>query len=364
MKNFSFTGYVLLLVMTLSGCTKDDLSTEFKEGPKSEFNEVPSALKVEAEAAGAPLFDLATVPNGDLLVADASVGITDIHGNVETVLPGITSIAPIGSGNMWATKGLSGDPGTYTGQALYKVNKHRTSVVADLYEFETNFDPDGAGADSNPYSVVALNSSEALVVDSGANDLLRVDNQGNIEVVAVFPVEPGSTQNIKELLGCPESGAGPCNFGPTIPTQAVPTSVVIGPDGYYYVGELKGFPAPAGESNIWKISPDATGAMCGSSPDCVKLFDGGFTSIIDMVFDKNGILYVAELDEKSWFAVEMVDAGVGGTISACDPETLDCDVIASGIPMLTAITFDKEGRLWATRNALIPGQAEVVEIPL
>ena len=148
-----------------------------------------------------------------------------------------------------------------------------------------------------------------------------------------------------------------------MPAQAVPTTVVIGPDKYYYVGELKGFPAPIGESNIWRISPDAAGAMCGSSPDCVKLFDGGFTSIMDMAFDKNGILYVAEMDVKSWFAVE-AGVGGGGRIQACDPQTLNCEVIASGIPMLTAITFDKKGKLWATRNALIPGLAEVIEIPL
>lgn len=31
MKNFSFKGLVLLLLMTLTGCTNEDLSTEFME---------------------------------------------------------------------------------------------------------------------------------------------------------------------------------------------------------------------------------------------------------------------------------------------------------------------------------------------
>jgi hypothetical protein len=44
--------------------------------------------------------------------------------------------------------------------------------------------------------------------------------------------------------------------------------------------------------------------VCGESPKCVKVFDGGFTSIIDLTFRK-GRLYVAELDEKSWAAVEI-----------------------------------------------------------
>jgi hypothetical protein len=36
--------------------------------------------------------------------------------------------------------------------------------------------------------------------------------------------------------------------------------------------------------------------------------------------------------------------------------------VAEGIPQLTAITFDKRGKLWATQNSLVPGGAEVIEI--
>jgi hypothetical protein len=187
-----------------------------------------------------------------------------------------------------------------------------------------------------------------------------------VEVLAIFPDEVVSTTNLQSLIGCPNPFipdlAFICNI-PMMPAQAVPTSVVVGPDGYYYVGELKGFPAPTGESNLWRVSPNASGAECGSSPDCVKVFDGGFTSIIDLAFGADGKLYVAELDEQSWFAVEVLGGGVGGTISACDLSTLAVEEVASGIPILTAITFGKDGALWATENALIPGLAQVVEIP-
>jgi len=93
----------------------------------------------------------------------------------------------------------------------------------------------------------------------------------------------------------------------------------------------------------------------------VKVFDGGFTSIIDLVFH-DGVLYVAELDELSWAAVEIFQDGSGGTISACSVQTLVCRVVRSGIPQLTAITFDDNGTLWATMNSLIPGAAEVFPI--
>jgi len=270
---------------------------------------------------------------------------------------------------MWATTGaLGGEEGaiTDTGQGLHRVSNGNIKLIANLFAFEEANDPDGAGVDSNPFGVASLGGNAALVTDSGGNDLLRVDKQGNIEVIAVFPDELVSTANLQSLVGCPESFipelAFICDI-PEMPAQAVPTTVAVGPDGYYYVGELKGFPAPAGESNIWRVSPDAKGAMCGSSPYVEKLFDGGFTSIIDLVFCDDGKLYVAELDELSWFAVEVLGGGVGGRISAIDLATLEVEVVASGIQGLTGITFGKDGKLWATTNALDPEKAEVIEIP-
>ncbi|MGA8854139.1 MAG: ScyD/ScyE family protein [Christiangramia sp.] len=361
MKTFSFKAFLCLLVMSLIGCTSDPVSPEVPTDYESAIQKGPGVLKAKIKDGefASPLFDLGTAPNGDILVADAGAGISNIYGFTEISLPGVTSVGPIGRGSMWATTGPSSDTEEDTGQALYRVSKGKNRLIANLFAFEEANDPDGAGVDSNPYSVASLGGNSALVVDSGANDLLRVNNQGNIELVAVFPDELVSTTNFQQLTGCPALDCAP----PMLPAQAVPTSVVVGPDGYYYVSELKGFPAPTNASNIWRIAPNASGAMCGSSPDCVKMFDGGFTSIIDIAFGDDGMLYVAELDEQSWFAVEVLGGGVGGTINRCDPETLICEEIATGIPILTAIAFGKKGSLWATKNALIPGLAEVIEVP-
>lgn len=226
-----------------------------------------------------PLFGLATAPNGDILVADAGAGIATIDGRTEISLTGISDMSPIGRSAIWALEGLTGEPGDDTGQALYRVSKGKNKVIADLFAFEKTNNPDGADLiDSNPFDVESLGGNAALVVDAGGNDLLRIDNQGNIKVLAVFPDEPVSTANIKELVGCPDSGADLCGLPDSLSAQPVPTSVAVGPDGYYYVGELKGFPAPSNASNIWRISPNASWAECGSSPDCKKVFDGGFTS--------------------------------------------------------------------------------------
>lgn len=64
--------------------------------------------------------------------------------------------------------------------------------------------------------------------------------------------------------------------------------------------------------------------------------------------------------DASWAAVEIFGTVVGGTVNACDLTTATCQEVATGVPILTAMTFGKDGSLWVTRNSLIPGAAEVV----
>ena len=217
--------------------------------------------------------------------------------------------------------------------------------------------------ESNPFDVQSLDGETALVADAAANDLLRVNNEGVVEVLAIFPNEFVSTGNIKSLFGCPEGPPNICELPAAIPAQAVPTSIAIGPDGWYYVGELKGFPAPTDESRIWRIAPWASWADCGDSTDCQVVFNGGFTSIIDLAFGPDGLLYVVELDEASWFAGELPGGPTTGTINACDIDLLVCIEVESDLVLPSAITFGKDGTLWSTEFALIPPFAGVIAIP-
>jgi hypothetical protein len=314
----------------------------------------------DAPGFSGPLFGLAVAPGGDVLVADAGAGVTSADGVLRMAFPGASDVAPLGLGAVWATRG-GGAPGVDSGQGLYRLSNGTMRRLVDLYAFEAAINPHPANVDSNPYDVAALGGEVAIVADAAGNDLLRIDDEGQVELLAVFPDEIVSTDNIMRLVGCPN--ASPlCSLPPAMPAEAVPTSVAVGPDGHYYVGELKGFPAPLGASSVWRVAPGASMASCGASPDCVKVFEGGFTSIIDLAFGPDGRLYVVELDEDSWFALQAIGAGVGGTINACDVGSATCEVIATGIPMPTAIAFDRQGKLWSTRNALVPPIAEVVEI--
>ena len=219
--------------------------------------------------------------------------------------------------------------------------------------------------DSNPYDVHALGPHAALVVDAGGNDLLRIDRDGEHQGPRRVSRRIGADrehQGVERLSHAAAAARRILRAARAIGGQAVPTSIAVDRHGFIYVGELKGFPAPSGESNIWRIHPNADDAQCGASPDCVKVFDGGFTSIIDLAFGPDGLLYVTELDEGSWAAIEIFGTPKGGTINACSVRWGFCYEVADDIPQPTAIAFDHRGLLWATRNSLAPGGGEVVKI--
>jgi hypothetical protein len=79
------------------------------------------------------------------------------------------------------------------------------------------------------------------VADAANNTLLMVGPGSSVRRVAKFPNQVVSTAGVPDF---------PVPF---VPAEAVPTSVAIGPDGYAYVGELKGFPFTPGTSRVWRV---------------------------------------------------------------------------------------------------------------
>jgi hypothetical protein len=334
---------------------------------------VPFSGPVAADGFTGPVFGLTTAPNGDLLAADAAAGVVEFRDGevrLNAAFPGLNDVDAIGRGSWWAVRGAGPTPGAQgndVGQAVFRASRGGAVMLVNLFEFEVANNPAGGTLESNPFDVESLGGGRAVVADAAGNDLLLVDDEGNVDVIAVFPDELVSTAHLKELVNCPAGPPNFCNMPDMIPAQPVPTSVAVGPDGYYYVGELKGIPAPLDESRIWRIAPDASWAQCPDA-DCELVFDGGFTSIIDLAFGPDGLLYVVELDENSWFAANLppeANALAGGTINACDVENPGCAEVASGIPLPTAIAFGKNGALWSTQFGPVPGgMATVFEVPL
>lgn len=299
------------------------------------------ATKSQVEL-GAPVFGLATAKDGSLLVADASQGIVAIKNGTMSLaapLPGVDDVGAIGNGSFFALTGGGDDP---TSAKLWRVSDGRAAISADLGAFEAAANPDGAQIESNPFGVAVLNGGGVLVADAGANSILVTGPRGFVDWVATLPSELESNVEV----------------------EAVPTAVVIGPDGAAYVSELKGFPGPIGASRIWRIQPGTIHAHCGIDPGCEVVADG-FTSIVDLSFGPDGTLYVTEIDESSFTVLEIGGAGSGGTVNAClwSAFPLTCHEVATGLPMPIATTVGGDGTLYAVIGSLIPGLAQVVALP-
>jgi hypothetical protein len=151
----------------------------------------------------------------------------------------------------------------------------------------------GPPSESNPNGLGALWTNEVLIADAAGNDLLRVGPDGSAVTVARWL--PRLIPNT--IPGLPD---------PFL-TEAVPTTVAIGPDGWAYVGQLVGFPGTPGTAHIWRVNPFAEDAVCDvehQNADC-SVWKSGFTSIFDIAFnDRNGTLYVYEIAEDGWLAFE------------------------------------------------------------
>jgi len=294
---------------------------------------VPTAAQADPSFYTGPMFGIDPAPGGHLLVADAGRGIVDADtGELVASLPGVTDVAPIGRGDMYALTS-SFAPGTHG--ALYRVSNGSVRKLADLQDYEAQNDPagDGTAEGSDPFDLARLDGGSTLIADAAGNDLLLADAKGRVDWVATFPEQNG--------------------------IQSVPTSVAIGPDGAYYVGELSGAPAPLGASRVWRVAPGTLHAHCGSSPAC-SVVASGLTSILDLAFGPDGKLYVAQLDDAGWLAAEE-GGGIGGSVHACSVQSGACQTVAAGIPALTSIAF-RGDTLWGAILALVPGAADVVPL--
>ena len=148
-------------------------------------------------------------------------------------------------------------------------------------QFEADNNPTGDEVDSNPYGMLAL-AGKQIVADAGANALLEIRANGRSLRLATFA---DRMVDAPPFLGLPP--------GTQIPMDAVPTSVALGPDGNYYVGQLTGFPFPVGAANIYRVPAE------GGTPE---VFASGFTHIVDLTFGPDGSLYVLQIAKNGLLA--------------------------------------------------------------
>jgi len=151
-------------------------------------------------------------------------------------------------------------------------------------------------AETNPFGLAALKNNDVLLADAAGNDVIRIKPDGTAWTVARWVRELVKT----DRLGDP-------TLPPKLPAEAVPTSIAIGPDGWAYVGQLMGFPGRPGSAHIWRVNPNANGALCDvnhRTSDC-RVWKSHFTSIMDLAFRPGTwTLYVYEAAKAGWLKLD------------------------------------------------------------
>jgi len=269
----------------------------------------------------------------------ASVG---AEGTGESAL-GPADLAVVGKNTLVLSMGLGSNPKNRKmlpkrGQKqlghLLAFNLHTKKYVSlgDLAAHEKKTNPIDT-PDSDPTGLVKAGNGGWLVTDSGGNTLVRAKH-GKVKTVAAFKDRMGTS---------PITGPNPVSY------QIVPTDVVKGPDGAYYVSELTGFPFIEGAARIWRIVP-------GHKP---QVWASGLTNVTSMAFDG-----------KKLYAVQISNAGLaaGGPTgslwrvaskkSGKAHKNLTGDLFA---PYGVAI---KGNNAYVTTGAVAPAIGAVIKVPL
>ena len=221
---------------------------------------------------------------------------------------------------------------------LFKLGSHgERRLVADLNAYELQNNPDGQHpGESDPYGVLAL-PGERIVTDAAGNDLLRVGPDGRISTLVVFP---------QRLVPAPPSLGMPA--GTQLPMDSVPTPVVLGRDGAFYVGELTGFPFPVGGARIYRVVP-------GHAP---QVFADGFTNVIDIAFTRDGSLLVLEIARNSLLSDDELGALIRLNRDGSRTSLIIADLIH---PTAIAVRGDA---VYISRCGTCAGIGQVIRVPL
>jgi hypothetical protein len=229
------------------------------------------------------------------------------------------------------------------------------TVLADISGYEADENPDGGVIDTNPFGL-RVTDDGFLVADAGGNDLLHVSEAGDISTVAVFPPQMVDAPPFLEL---PE--------GTQIPMEAVPTSVVEGPDGAYYVSELTGFPFEIGGARVWRVMDmNADGDAMDDGEMSVAY--SGFTNILDIGFDADGDLYVLEIAKEGLLQAEGEDpehpGDFTGALIRVGADGTQTEIMSDGLIAPIGMEIGPDDAIYVANFGVMPDMGEVLVITL
>jgi hypothetical protein len=216
-----------------------------------------------------------------------------------------------------------------------RLNRDEVSLLADVMANEVANNPDETDIDSNPVGILRKGNGY-VIADAGGNAVVRVRGRGTFSTVAALP--QGSA------LAPPFLGLPP---GTQIPTDAVPTSVVRGPDGAFYVSQLTGFPFEKGDANIWRV-------VEGEEPE---VYASGLTNLTDLAFARDGSLYAVQISTNGLLT------GPIGSLVKITPGASQHEVVADGLFAPYGLALKKRSA-YVTTCAVCENDGAIVRIPL
>jgi sugar lactone lactonase YvrE len=205
--------------------------------------------------------------------ADDSIGPMDVD-----VRSGGRYVVSIGLGAHPDFRKNFGSGGAHLGTLLTgRLGDSGHTLLADIAAYEAEANPDKTDLDSNPAGI-SRRGGGYDVADAGGNSVVRTTRKGDVSTVSVLAPVP-TTSAI--TMGTETIPAG-------FPQDAVPTSVVRGPDGALYISQLTGFPFQKGTSSIWRLE----------SGGKLRKWATGLTNVTDLAFSEDGHLYAVQISSE------------------------------------------------------------------
>ena len=245
-----------------------------------------------------------------------------------SLVSGVADVAFIGNTlyGILAGAGCShGVPGIPNGVVRVNAN-HSWTEIADLSAFQQanpvanpnppDFEPDGTW-----YSMIAV-GNDLYAVEPNHGELDRITTKGAISRVIDISAAEG---------------------------HIVPTAVTWH-NGAFYVGNLDLFPIIAGSASVYRITPSGS----------ISVYATGFTTIVGVLFDQLGGLYVLENTTGNPFPTPGT-----GDIVRVDPSGTR-EIIASGLNLPTAMTMGPDNKIyvsaWGFGGGPGMGEIDVIDI--